>query len=467
MKKIFEKIKEFIYDNKHFFFAGGLFVVMLVAVGASNAGAGEVRMTDIELTGSEGEEDFEIDANEDINRLITRYFEAYCSSDTDTLSQFVRPLTLTEKSYIEVYSRFVEDFDNIVCYTKSGLREGDTMVSVYVERHFTGSDTLAPGLDFFYVETDDKDELFINNVYSQFNQSNHEENTDPEIEALISGFENSDDMKALKDEVQSRFERAMESDGNLREVIEVTVPEAIASWANEIAKIAREQKENNETEVAENTEVSENTDESANTEVSDDEGSENAGDGDTEALDKNDGTEVSEENGSNTTVMYTITEINLRKKPTTNAEILKVIPKGKKVKAYLDTLDDDGWVKVIYSKKTGYVKREYLVRKKTSIPSDGDSNNDNSDTASTVTSTTDTAANPAMGYINGVPFFPEGTVITLTNGVNLRKGTSENTEKIATVGEGETIKIIISYAEGWSKVEWNGKTGYMKTELIR
>jgi uncharacterized protein YgiM (DUF1202 family) len=33
--------------------------------------------------------------------------------------------------------------------------------------------------------------------------------------------------------------------------------------------------------------------------------------------------------------------------------------------------------------------------------------------------------------------------------------------------QGDVVKVIQSYAEGWTKVEWNGQTGYIKTDLIK
>ena len=33
--------------------------------------------------------------------------------------------------------------------------------------------------------------------------------------------------------------------------------------------------------------------------------------------------------------------------------------------------------------------------------------------------------------------------------------------------QGEQITIVQEYAEGWSKVSYNGKEGYCKTELLK
>ena len=43
---------------------------------------------------------------------------------------------------------------------------------------------------------------------------------------------------------------------------------------------------------------------------------------------------------------------------------------------------------------------------------------------------------------------------------------SETSDRVGTTAIGDTIKVILSYEEGWTKVEWNGQTGFIKTELL-
>lgn len=49
---------------------------------------------------------------------------------------------------------------------------------------------------------------------------------------------------------------------------------------------------------------------------------------------------------------------------------------------------------------------------------------------------------------------------------NVRAQASTDSERLALAYQGEAITEIESYADGWSKVEFNGKTGYMKTEFL-
>lgn len=67
---------------------------------------------------------------------------------------------------------------------------------------------------------------------------------------------------------------------------------------------------------------------------------------------------------------------------------------------------------------------------------------------------------------NGLNYLPEGTTLTANDAYNIRVSMSETSDKVGTTAIGDTIKVILSYEEGWTKVEWNGKTGFIKTELL-
>ena len=63
--------------------------------------------------------------------------------------------------------------------------------------------------------------------------------------------------------------------------------------------------------------------------------------------------------------------------------------------------------------------------------------------------------------------FAEGTVITIKESTNIRESMSEDSAKVATAFAGEKVTVIMSYAEGWTKVTYGDKTGYIKTELLK
>ena len=63
---------------------------------------------------------------------------------------------------------------------------------------------------------------------------------------------------------------------------------------------------------------------------------------------------------SSVKIAITMENLNLRDKASTSGRILTTIPKGKTV-TILSEKDENGWYKVSYDGKTGYVSRSYLT----------------------------------------------------------------------------------------------------------
>ena len=436
MKNIFLTIGGFIKKHLRLLGASGVMALFVIMLASANGQQVMVDMRDIELDAEEGVEEFRVDAFEDINTLIENYLRAYMSGAADEIELYAQPVSDTEKSYIKVYSEYTEGAENIVCYTKSGLKEGEYIVSVYEEIAFYGVKTRAPALDFYYVCTDEEDgSLYIDNAYSLFNQSNQEATTDPKISAMIEDFKNTADMVTLKEEVQNRYSKAVSSDSDLNVMMTETIPGAIAEWAAELSKQAEDAAAANEEDVVSGDAVS----------------------GDTVSGDTVSGDTAEEDRPVKYTRMITTDSIKLRAEPSTDADVLELIDKGENIKVDLDSEDENGWVKVVYKERDGYVKREYLKKpKKTSDDEDGedDSTGDS----------TDDQTEPAQP---SAIVIPEGKEIVLIENVNVRKSMSQDAEKVGTAMMGEKIKVVMSYAEGWTKVEWNGKTGYILSELLQ
>ena len=57
-------------------------------------------------------------------------------------------------------------------------------------------------------------------------------------------------------------------------------------------------------------------------------------------------------------------------------------------------------------------------------------------------------------------------MLTANNVYNVRTSMSVTSEIMGSTAVGDSIKVVLSYAEGWTKVEWNGKTGYIRTDLL-
>ena len=426
------KILMFIKQNVRYITAGVLFlalVLILVKAGSpkQSQNGQDVAATEVTSEASnDAVQEFEVDAYEDVNTLINQYYTAYAAGDTDTLQTIATPLSENEKSYISVFSQYVDAYQNIKCYSKQGLDASSYLVSVYVEVKFKDVDTVAPGLDFFYVRTNDDGSVYIDNLYSQYNLKIKENALDTSIQNLISEYEGSEDVNSLQKEVQDKYDTAVASDDKLSEMIQTTIPNAITEWAGTIVS------QNTETESTEQ-QVPEETTEAEQTETPEE------------------NTDQPEENGptqSEPDTVYAVDTVNVRAAADTESEKLGTLEQGT---ALTRTGTDGEWSIVNYNGQTGYIKTEYLTTK------NADSEADNGQT--------DNGGNDEQ--TSAGDFIAEGTVITLKDSVNVRSGMSESDSKIGTAFTGEKVTVVMSYAEGWTKVTWNGQTGYIKTSLLQ
>lgn len=413
------EVLRFIREHIRYFAAGALVVVLVIVLAMCAKPKGSD--SDVVVNATEStqatEEAYQVDANENINALITQYYTAYAAGDVTTLSSIATPISANEQSYIGLFSQYVDEYQNIKCYTKTGLDENSYLVSVSMEIKFTGVDTTAPGLDFFYVRTNDDGSLYIDNLYSQYNLANQENALDTSIQNLIGQFESESDVMALQSEVQTRYDEALAADENLTNMIQTTIPAAIKDWVSQMAAQAATE----QTEAAEATEQPE-----------------------TEQPQE---TEQQEEIIQQTDTLATKDRVNVRAAADVESEKLGTLDQGTVVTR---TAIAGDWSVIDYNGTAGYVKNEFLTYDlpDTTADSNSDSSADNSDSTN--------AASIA-----------EGTVIMLENTTNIRSGMSEDSSKVGTAYAGEKVTVVMSYAEGWTKVKWNGETGYIKTSLLQ
>lgn len=406
-----EKALEFVRKNVRYFSAGALFV-SLVLILANCTGApheNDVNGTEISTDPVTVTQGYQVDAIPKINELISNYYAAYADGNIEELKKIATPITANEESYINMFSEYVDGYENIKCYTKPGLDDKSYLVSPYIEIKFKDVDTLAPGLDFFYVETNENGELYINNIYSQFNLQNEENPLDSTIKALIDNFELEEDVVDLQEEVQQKYDEAVNSDEKLANMVNVTIKDARAAWAQEIAQQVPEQDTEQSTEPS------------------------------TEQTPKED--EKPQETEQPAEIVYTTDIVNMRKEPNENAELIDTLPLGTALTRIATTAD--GWSKLDYNNKECYVKSDYLSTEPPQVPEE--------------------SQEPQQS----APGIAEGTEVLLSNTVNVRASMSETADKVGTAFAGEKVTVIMSYAEGWTKVNWNGTTGYVKTEFLK
>mgnify|MGYP001416387896 FL=1 len=98
----------------------------------------------------------------------------------------------------------------------------------------------------------------------------------------------------------------------------------------------------------------------------------------------------------------------------------------------------NGWSKINYNGKTGYVDSSYL---KSTVQ---DSTNDNTNNETTGTTK----------YVN------------TTSGLNVRSGAGTSYSKLGKLEYKEKVTVL-SISNGWSKINYNGKTGYVDSSYLQ
>lgn len=424
MKEFFNKIKSFFkkekikkvtdwcIKNRRFFFAAFLFIVLVVVLYACTGPNAKKNAKDNAADGGQTstengaaadftlDPDFEKDAHADVNELITSYFAAYASADIDALEAIASPISDNEKSYIRVFSTYIESYENISCYTKSGLTDNSYLVSAYFDLKFYGVETMAPGLDFFYVETKDDGSLYINNLYSPYNLNRTENTLDPNVYAVILQFGQQEDAIALRDQVKSAYSEAVASDVDLATMLSTTIPNAMTAWMESVITPA-ENTEAGETQTDEpaagdgsdtSADSTDAADGGSNAPADNGDAADNGGDapadnGDTadgggdapadngDAADNGDDAPADDaavadtpvDNTSDETpavnenkevkVKVNIKSVKVREKASTSSDVIAGAEKGD---TFTKLGEKDGWTKIDYNGKTGYIKSDYV-----------------------------------------------------------------------------------------------------------
>lgn len=345
----------------------------------------------------EEDDSLKVDAYEEINDLITRYFTGLASGDMELVAGTVDVLTEEEKLTIEKKKDYIESYDQITCYTKKGLEEDSYVVFAAYEMKIYNIDTPAPGIMALYVCTADDGSMYI------FNGDASDELTDYVLQLAAD-----EEVAAVISDVDTRYQQLVAENEDLGKFADTMLQSQ-----EEVADIEPDAPSSEE--------------------------------GVTEL---------------ETPVETLVTEtVRIRSERSTESEILDTIAAGTGVKVYANY--EDGWSKIEYNGTAGYCKTEFLQDTAgVSTPSE--------EAQPTETETQDPEQEESEESVS------ENTEVTAVNKkmqfkdtVTVRADRSADSERLTTGYAMEFPTVIESYSDGWSKIEYNGVTGYCKTEFLQ
>lgn len=327
--------------------------------------------------------------DEAVLQLINTYYTALATGDSATF-QAIKDSTDAEALIrMETRALYTESVDNIQVYTRPGPEEGSLIAFVYYEMKFYDIETRSPGLTTIYIRTRDDGSLYIC------------ENWDDSVTAYIEQIASEEVIADFFTRVDGSYREAMGQDVKLKFLMEgmgATVDEAIAARA---------------------------------------EGGQTG-----EQPGTAQGTAVNE------TVVAT-TKVNVRASDSENADRIGQVEEGTKLTRY--EVRNNGWSRIDYNGQEGYIKSEYLQAEASEQPA---------------------AQEPApQPEATEQPAEQAGTQtatgkVTAKESVRVRASASTSGDVLGMAYEGESFDLIMEQADGWCKISYNGKTGYVKTEFV-
>ena len=345
----------------------------------------------------------------EVNELLQQYYQAAADGDMDTLNTLVNTYDEDTQIYLEKMSGHIEYYQNVACYTKPGPVDGSYIVYAYYEVKFKDLDTAVPGISPYLVYPKEDGSLYI-----------YEGDVDESVNAYVEEVSAQDDVIDLMNRVQVVFNEAVMQDDNLnnylaqlKEDLQVEVGEALGEAESRTQEETADAEETSEAPAK--------------------------GGGKVRATDV----------------------VNVRASDSEQAERIGKVAVGD----VMPLLEEkaNGWSKVEYDGKEGYIKSEFLESVDENSEKGENPDADGAKEEGAVEeSSSETSQNAASGSE-----LPATGKIKVAETVNIRKSCSETADKVGTVFPGETLEIVMQQADGWTRVKYNGQTGYVKTEVLK
>ena len=332
-------------------------------------------------------------ANEEgaIYTLIATYYNAMATGDEETLRSVCDEISDKDMyRYVEL-SQYIDYYPTLEIYTKTGPEEGSVIAYVYYKISFVGHEEEVPGYQALYICTNDQGGLYIKRGESS-----------EEVNEYIKTVSTQDDVVEFNNKITVEYNELM-----------VDHPEVLQYISELDSQVSIAVGEKLANQVAAETQVAE-----AGTE----EGSTDGQDTQTE----NGEQQEAEDQGPQ--YVTTTTTVNVRSSDSEQADKLGKVSGGTK----LQVLEQrpNGWTKVDYEGKEGYIKTEFLQLAESAAETE---------TIGTVTATTN---------------------------INVRASASETADRLGVLSGGDSAELVGTEGD-WSKIKYNGQIGYVKSEYVQ
>ncbi len=322
----------------------------------------------------------EADKYDPVNELVITYLNALADGDVDTIASITNNMTDIERIRIAELGKCIEAFPEYNVFTKIGPVEGSYIVYAAARAQFPKVDVLVPGIYCFYVCVDEAGNYYFN------------EGTLTEEEQIYIDAVNADEAVVnLMQAIDTEYKKLLEENEQVRKYVEVMQNEIRGAVGTALASQSSETAETTET-------------------------------------------------GEDPTVLkaecqaITTDTINVRSSDSETADKLGSVVKG----TTIDVIEIrvNGWAKFIYEGKEAYIKSDYLQ----------------------------VIEEPAEASESGIT--AKGTAVAKET-VNVRAEASTTANRMGQIYQGTKVEWVEDLDNGWSKIIYEGKVGYIKSEFLK
>lgn len=329
-------------------------------------------------------------ANEDaaVYSLVSAYYEAIRSGDTAALQTMCHGISENNLLYYAEMSNYIDHYSGIEIYSKQGPANGAIIVYVYYKMGLIDYGE-SPAYETLYVCTDEQGELYIKdaNIF-----------TEDEKEYILTANAQVDVVE-FNNRVNVEYNELLVENPELLEYIGVLKSQLVKRVGEILASRTLEEEQ---------------------PEAGEEGQEEGTGEPEQPA-----GTDPAVEAGPK--YATATTTVNVRNSDSEKAEKLGKVSRGTRLE--VQEVRVNGWTKVLYEGKDGYIKSEYLQLEE----------------------------NVAEQEVIGT--------VTATTNLNVRAAASEDADRLGLLSGGSSLELF-AVENGWCKVNYNGQVGYVKADYV-
>lgn len=338
-------------------------------------------------------DDTPLTPNEDgeLYTLVATYYNATAMGDIETLRGLYDDLPENNALKIEETAQYIDYYSTLEIYTKSGMEEGSSIVCVFYRLLFVNHEEEFPGYETLYVCRDDQGQLYIKN----------EVNFTAEESEYIQSVAQQADVVEFNNRVNLEYNDLLREHPELLQYLDELNTHINVAVGE---RVAQQEATASSAQAPDNQEGQEP--------ASGEEGSQEP---------------PVESEPTGPQYATATTTVNVRSSDSEQADKLGKVTGGETVQ--VQEVRVNGWTKIIFDGKDGYIKSEYLQM-------------------------LESAAGAEV----------IGTVTASTN-INVRASASETADRLGVLAGGETVDLLENL-DGWCKIKYNNQIGYVKAEYV-